>query len=379
MISAVSFQQYKLLRSVSMELGRLNVIVGRNGAGKSTVLEGLHTLLGLPHPTEQVGGVLHRVFGDAGRVASLLSKPDASWFELHVTGRRASAAKAEFSLTLTVERHGDLRPRCRLELLGEGRTRRFGVAESHDDTDLLRAAYHLELASVVRLRLQGTRLAAPHYSETAVPRLEHDGEGLASVLQYLQGLRDGTLEVIEQRLAGLIPGARRVRAVPTRIPRIEQVVVAIDGRESLHEKRSEVTGTRFEVEFDGLGWIEADQLSEGTLLVLGLLTLLHHRPPSLVLIDDLDAGLHPMAQQQLIAVLRTLLDERPDLQVVATSHSPFVLDALDAKEAFVAGVEGVSAHVRRLDAHPAWKKRKGYLHPGEFWSAVGEGWVAEEK
>jgi predicted ATPase len=181
-------------------------------------------------------------------------------------------------------------------------------------------------------------------------------------LQYIQGLRDGTLEAIERDLAMVVPGARRIRVLPARI----------------HEEQRDVTGSRFELEWDGLGWIAADQLSHGTLLALGLVTALRWNPARMVLLDDIDQGLHPAAQRKLVTTLRQILEQQPHVQVVATSHSPFVLDVLQAEEVFVAGAESTtSTRIRRLDQHPAWAKRSQYMHPGEFWSAVGEDWVAE--
>ena len=50
---------------------------------------------------------------------------------------------------------------------------------------------------------------------------------------------------------------------------------------------------------------------------------------ALVLIDEIEAGLHPWAQQQLMLQLQQLA-LRNDLQVIVTSHSPVVLDAVPA-------------------------------------------------
>ena len=50
---------------------------------------------------------------------------------------------------------------------------------------------------------------------------------------------------------------------------------------------------------------------------------------ALVLIDEIEAGLHPWAQQLLMLHLQQLA-LRNDLQVIVTSHSPVVLDAVPA-------------------------------------------------
>jgi predicted ATPase len=63
--------------------------------------------------------------------------------------------------------------------------------------------------------------------------------------------------------------------------------------------------------------LSANQVSEGTLLMLGLLTAIYSKDrPGLILLDDLDRGLHPKAQRDLIALLRKLLANNPELLIV---------------------------------------------------------------
>jgi ABC-type glutathione transport system ATPase component len=79
------------------------------------------------------------------------------------------------------------------------------------------------------------------------------------------------------------------------------------------------------------GRLAARHVSEGTILALGLLTAAHtSRGPTVLLIDDIDKGLHPQAQARLVACIRALQQSRPDLQVICTTHSPLV--ALGAAE-----------------------------------------------
>ena len=48
---------------------------------------------------------------------------------------------------------------------------------------------------------------------------------------------------------------------------------------------------------------------------------------ALVLIDEVEAGLHPWVQQLLMVHLQELA-LRNDLQIIVTSHSPVILDAV---------------------------------------------------
>ena len=133
--------------------------------------------------------------------------------------------------------------------------------------------------------------------------------------------------------------------------------------------------------FDTVGAdsVPAEQVSEGTLYVLGLLTTLHTAGrPNLVLLDDLDRGLHPKAQKDLIALLRRLLDLNHDLQIIATTHSPYMLDCMKVDEVRMTLLDDDGATMcAALTSHPKFPKWKDEITPGEMWSLFGEKWIAE--
>jgi len=79
--------------------------------------------------------------------------------------------------------------------------------------------------------------------------------------------------------------------------------------------------------------IPASQLSEGTLLALALLTIVHQPDaPTLIGLEEPDRGLHPRLLRELRDALYRLSFpadfgiERPPIQVVITTHSPLFLD-----------------------------------------------------
>jgi hypothetical protein len=127
--------------------------------------------------------------------------------------------------------------------------------------------------------------------------------------------------------------------------------------------------------------IPLDLASEGTVIALGLMTLLHgSHPPRTLLMDDLDRALHPRAQQELVAVLRDTMKSRPELQIIATSHSPFLLDVLEFREVRVTSLaDDGSVLCAPLGNHPDFEKWKHQVHPGELWSADLESWLQPPK
>jgi predicted ATPase len=133
--------------------------------------------------------------------------------------------------------------------------------------------------------------------------------------------------------------------------------------------------------FDTVGAdsLSASQVSDGTLLVLGLLTALHSAGDrTVVLLDDLDRGLHPKAQRELIGFLRKLLEAKPDLQLLATTHSPYMLDSMDANEVRMTFLrEDGTTVCGALAEHPEFDKWKDEMTPGEMWSLFGEKWMTD--
>lgn len=79
---------------------------------------------------------------------------------------------------------------------------------------------------------------------------------------------------------------------------------------------------------DGDRQIPARSLSDGTLRFLGQLIALRTAPPgSLLLIEEVENGLHPTRAHLLVEAMEAATTER-GVQVIATTHSPIVLNAL---------------------------------------------------
>jgi predicted ATPase len=208
-----------------------------------------------------------------------------------------------------------------------------------------------------------------------------DGEGLASVLAYMALNQPAEFATIIGSLRSVVPIVRTLRFPRARVVRNESEIISIDQNKHSFARQQEYWGNAIEFDMEGARGIPANMVSEGTLLVLGLLTvLMGPNRPRLLLLDDLDRALHPKAQEQVIGLLRTLLERQPELQIVATSHSPYLLDHLKPEEVrLTALTDDGYATVGRLDAHPLFEKWKEEMAPGEFWSMVGEKWLADAK
>jgi predicted ATPase len=103
--------------------------------------------------------------------------------------------------------------------------------------------------------------------------------------------------------------------------------------------------------------ISARSLSDGTLRFLGMLLALRTAEPgSVILMEEVDTGLHPTRIRLLLEYLETVTRER-EIQVIATTHSPVILqwlspEALRSTLVFGRVPEHEGTLVRRLGDLP---------------------------
>ncbi|AEI63125.1 hypothetical protein LILAB_06020 [Corallococcus macrosporus] len=199
------------------------------------------------------------------------------------------------------------------------------------------------------------------------------------MLAYFKLSQDEVFSEIEQALKQIVPAVRRIRIERAAVEQTAVRTIALDDqRHEVPEKRT-LWGNQVVFDMKGAKGVAPDSAGEGTLMVLGLLTaLMGPSKPRLVLLDDIELSLHPAAQARLIAALRAIQKRDPQLQIIATSHSPFILNDLDPKEVrmtFLA--DNGFARCEKLTAHPEFEKWKGLMAPGEFWSSVGEDWIGK--
>lgn len=177
----------------------------------------------------------------------------------------------------------------------------------------------------------------------------------------------------------LIPQVRRIRFTKMPVTREETEIVRF-GNESIERRSSrEYQGDAILFDYENAKGVLAQTVSEGTMLLLGLLTvLLGPDAPDVLLIDDIEHGLHPLAQKQLLETLHQIMDRFPDLQILATAHSPYLLDGLKPEQVrmMTIGEDGYSV-CGKLTDHPDFEKWKDEMAPGELWSLFGEKWLLD--
>jgi predicted ATPase len=362
MIQKVHVQNFKSLRDVSVELERFTVFVGANGSGKTSVLEAIHNAV------RAATGDAQKVFAHERHGDWIYTKGGLGDLSI-----RCVTAGGEFSVEATPPK--EYRPSPELMQ----RESQWDYRISPSGVPLSEA---LEPArSMVFLRLNAAVMAKPSYSEDDPPLVEYTGAGLASVLAYMALNDPQGFDKLATVARTLIPRLHRIRFRKAKVYRTESELVRFGNDTVNRSSRRPYQGELILFDFDHAENISARTASEGTMLMLGLLTvLLGPSRPRILLLDDIEHALHPLAQKQLVEVIGQILQRFPDLQLLATAHSPYLLNYLTPEQVRImaAGRNGYS-RCGRLTDHAKFATWKEEMAPGEMWSLFGEKWLVGDK
>lgn len=331
MIESVQFKNFKALRDTTLPLGRFTLIVGPNGSGKSTALQGLRAA----HSLRSVDYERFVTVGDG------VSGPEISltWSGTH----------AGIVTQVTWDRSADRAPQ------------HFqGASRINEPSSLTKKLVNLRVYS-----LDARRIAA---SVELAPRIVLDecGGKLAGVLDRLRDEEPERFERLNDELGRWLPEFDRVLF------------------ETLHKGHRAITlrvaGTEAK--------IPAQELSQGTLLALAMLTLAYiPDPPPFVGFEEPDRGIHPRLLRDVRDALYRLAypenygETRDPVQVVATTHSPYFVDLFSdhPEEIVVAEKIGQEARFVRLVDLPNVEEILQDSHLGEAWYSGILGGVPSER
>jgi predicted ATPase len=361
MIKSVKIQNFKNIRDQSIDLERLTVFVGANSSGKTSVLQAIDLA------AQVLASQPEHVFRNERHCDWLYTRGGTGDLVIACTGDNR-----EISVKATP-------PEDLFSIPGS-----LGSGAWRFDREPRKGPVHIDAQksarSIVFLHLDAARLGQPSYSVQEVPAMGPDGSGLASALAHMALNDPDAFEELVGLMQKLIPQIKRLRfrkAVPGALgfgfPTLPQGPIqhaAVAGQ---------YRGEAILFDFANASNVSAETVSEGTMLMLGLLTvLLRPNRPRVVLMDDLEHGLHPLAQVSFLTAIRHVMEKFPDLQILATAHSPYLLNHLEWSEIrlMALGDDGYSV-CGRLDNHPQFNRWKDEMAPGELWSLFGEKWIAQ--
>ena len=305
MIEEIHIRNFKSITRLTMSLGRLNVLIGANGSGKSNILEAI--------------GMIAAKSGDKIELDSLaqrgvrIARPELMTNSFY--GERASK-------TITIG------------LKGNGKPVTFKMYQFFENdiytpwiVDTLGRNHHENVEEKLNVALSRYAIFSPDIdvlrglsSASTLYPLGIHGEGLDVLMSQLP---KEDIEVIENI-------ARKY------IPWMDEMVY--DAHDLLKYRGYKLGRSNSNLYFTDKfmrkrnNFFSAENANEGALMLLFYLTLMVSKnTPKFFAIDNVDSGLNPRLCRYLMKELAQLADEY-DKQLMVTTHNPAVLDGLDLRD-----------------------------------------------
>lgn len=379
MIHEFHVQNYKALRDVKLKLTPMHVLIGPNDSGKTSILEALGALcrsveMELPGAFFGKWNTRELVFHGAAEAQVKLS----------ISARRGKSHLFDYSLAISFSTHQRdvtlyveqikyspepsqsvmLRPERsysevqRLLRMPDGRTQPHGIAAF---------AIADAISPMQSFRWNLRMLALP-----VVPnrkrefQLERSGFGLAQLLDDILSRNPQRFLDMQKRFCDIFTNVAAIQ-----LDRTDAFSVSYNRELDTEGLTSgEGKGIYFVLKpFNQR--VSAFQVSDGMLLVLAYLALLYSPdPPRMLLIEEPENGIHPSLLKEVTVILRELVGEHENTQIIMTTHSPYMVDMFKPDEVTLCVKDDQGdVKTRCLDDSPIVLRQMKTFTLGEIWTS----------
>ena len=309
MLQSLRIERFKRIRDAPFDLEPLNVLVGANNSGKSSIIQGLHFAIA----TLQTMGLLRRFQPSSVRPLStslgpneLIYSPSENAYALGFGGM-LKENKAEAIAVTFVLQTGE---KCSIRIR-KGRNRNVLVSVEHPQTAQKLSGLKQPF-SIFSPGLAGIVKTESHVSDGVLLRTLARGDAnlvLRNILLRLWGTTEW--EPFLQDLHTMFPGS--------------------DIKVNWEPETDEFINVQIKI-YDS--WVPFELAGTGILQATQILSYIHRFDPSLVVLDEPDSHLHPNNQRLLCALLRRIAEER-STQIILTTHSRHIVDAVGYNSGFL--------------------------------------------
>lgn len=365
MLKKLKVSNYKSLRDVEIEFGKFNVLIGKNGSGKSNILNCLEFLSkiaesGIGNTTKMEDYVYKRiVFGGIEEKDIKISLEFDNGYYLILFDEKVEKLSEKLSINgknLIDREYKDDKWLQDIYIDVKGVAQRYTAPEFclfSLYNNLFRSgkdfADYVKSWRVYRFITQEIRAMLP--VERAI-RLEDNGKNLAQVLHSLLTERPRAFKRIEETLKLLIP-------------EIEELLTPLGTCTIKNESRTcTYTAVRekgFDVSFD------YRQISDGSLKLLAFITAVN-LGSELICIEEPENFVHPYLLSSIVEILK-----KSDKQVIVSTHSPYLLDKVDLEDLIVVEKEEGATRTRKIKEEKEKERIKALLNDG---IPLGEAYVS---
>jgi len=333
-LDRIQLSGYKSIKEMDLELGKLNVFIGANGAGKSNLIS-LFKLFNhlLSNNLQQY--IAASGFADAILYYGSKRTPQISttFYFTTLSGknvyhmRLVNAAQDTLIFAdeaISFSRDG-IEGQAPIVSLGAGH-RESKLLDEEQIISTANPKFNQKTARVIKSIMQRWRVYHFHdtSNEAKIKKqgyindnryLRNDGGNLAAFLYQMQQTDQKYYKRILTTLKSVIPFLGDFVLAPNAI---NPEYIILNWREQ-------------DIDTDTV--FGPNQLSDGTLRLMALITLLlQPHPPELIVIDEPELGLHPYAISVLAALLKTVSRQT---QIIVSTQSVTLVDQLEPEHIVV--------------------------------------------
>ncbi|GAB3040685.1 AAA family ATPase [Spirosoma pulveris] len=348
MLKRVSIQNFKSLKDVTLDLQKVNLLIGPNNSGKTNFLKALEFFR---------FGVLQ----------------DDVTAEHQSRDFRFKRSSDTLSIELILERQDEeitfLRefvfsdPSSAVDVKSAQIIKNNGVEIARNDQGYPDIAFLRRALNSLRIyKPDPNKLTQPAYFSADEIELKGDCSNLIPFLFYLNTNYKRVYQELEKNLDKCVRDIVSFSTPP----------VKVEGESKL--------GLKFFGKNDENYW--AEDVSEGVLYFLALLTIINQpNPPKLLLLEEPEKGIHPRRIWEVVKFIFQLAEEK-DVQVILTTHNEHVVNAFSTmpESVFVFDKDDEGAtYVRNLQTDiikPTDRKSEELgLDKIDLTSNLGENWL----
>ena len=328
MIREISIENFKSIESLKLNLGRLNVLIGANGSGKSNILEAITFGSAVP-----MFNLTNEILSTRG--IRMTEK------DLMFSGFNSQNPDEEIVIRFTNEK----KEVVIMRITSEGK-KFFGVPiVSTDEEDLIKFN---SFKKVISLSMEDVPINKAFdsfidfFKKGAIHAFENDifdFRIFAPENFFLRNPSENQIKPLGIRGDGLLKHIAEIGFKnPAIFDELKENLTLIDWFDDIEFDRTAdgyFTG-RIRIKDiylkEGVKYFDINSANEGFLYLLFYLTLfISDETPKFFAIDNIDTALNPKLATDLIKVLAKLA-QKHDKQVIFTTHNPAVLDGLNLND-----------------------------------------------
>lgn len=351
MLKRVSIQNFKSLKNVTLDLQKVNLLIGPNNSGKSNFLKALEYMTKFNANTIELD-YKNLVF----------NKRELDEIKIELTEQSESLdQKRHFLCTINENL-----------IVHKKRSTLISGNMIFSDPSTYDVGHTIDiLGNFTIYKPDPNKIVAAGPVGIGQEFVNSDASNLVGFLDLVLGkYRKSTFQKIEADLKACLPEFGEINLEDYPAP--ENIDKQFQGKSFKRLGLSTVKG-------DITYW--ANELSEGTLYFLVLLCIINQPdPPKLLLLEEPEKGIHPRRIEEVINLIFNLAEEK-GTQIIVTTHSPIVVDMFkDMPESvfiFDKNDEGAT-QVKNLQKNiiepEAAESEKLGVDPPQYLNGLGQAW-----